>query len=73
MKKVRLIARLDINELFVATTLLTVLGISWITNQAGLSPALGAFLAGLLLAETEFVHQIEADVKPFKGLLMGLF
>ncbi len=69
----RVIARLDINELFVATTLLTVLGISWITNQAGLSPALGAFLAGLLLAETEFVHQIEADVKPFKGLLMGLF
>lgn len=69
----RLIARLDIDELFVATILLVVLGISWITKEAGLSPALGAFLAGLLLAETEFRHQIEADVKPYKSLLMGLF
>lgn len=69
----RFIARLDINELFVATTLLVVLGISFATNAAGLSMALGAFIAGLLLAETEFQHQIEADVKPYKGLLMGLF
>jgi CPA2 family monovalent cation:H+ antiporter-2 len=69
----RLIARLDIGELFVATTLLVVLGVSWATEQAGLSAALGAFLAGLLLAETEFRHQIEADVKPYKSLLMGLF
>lgn len=69
----RFIAQLDINELFVATTLLVVLGISSATNAAGLSMALGAFIAGLLLAETEFQHQIEADVKPYKGLLMGLF
>jgi CPA2 family monovalent cation:H+ antiporter-2 len=69
----RLIAKLDINELFVATTLLVVLGISFATAAAGLSLALGAFIAGLLIAETEFQHQIEADVKPYKGLLMGLF
>lgn len=69
----RFIAKLDINELFVATTLLVVLGISFATNAAGLSLALGAFIAGLLLAETEFQHQIEADVKPYKALLMGLF
>jgi CPA2 family monovalent cation:H+ antiporter-2 len=69
----RAIARLDSSELFVATTLLTVLGISWVTGQVGLSAALGAFLAGLLLAETEFQHQIEMDVKPYKALLMGLF
>ena len=69
----RLIARLDSNELFVATTLLVVLGISFATEKAGLSLALGAFLAGLLIAETEFQHQIEADVKPYKGLLLGLF
>ncbi len=69
----RLIARLDIGELFVATILLVVLGISWATKEAGLSAALGAFLAGMLLAETEFRHQIEVDVKPYKSLLMGLF
>lgn len=68
-----MIARLDIHELFVATTLLVVFGISWATETAGLSAALGAFLAGLLLAETKFRHQIEADVKPYKSLLMGLF
>ena len=68
-----MIARLDIHELFVATTLLVVFGISWLTEMAGLSGALGAFLAGLLLAETKFRHQIEADVKPYKSLLMGLF
>lgn len=69
----RTVARLDINELFVSTTLLVVLAISYATHTAGLSMALGAFIAGLLLAETEFQHQIEADVKPYKGLLMGLF
>ncbi len=69
----RLIARLDIDELFVATTLLVVFGISWATETSGLSGALGAFLAGLLVAETEFQHQVEADVKPYKSLLMGLF
>ena len=69
----RLVARLDIDELFVATTLLVVFGMAWATEAAGLSSALGAFIAGLLIAETEFQHQIEADVKPYKSLLMGLF
>jgi monovalent cation:H+ antiporter-2, CPA2 family len=69
----RYIARLDIHELFAATTLLIVLGISWAADAAGLSWALGAFFAGILVAETEFRHQVEADVRPYKGLLMGLF
>lgn len=69
----RHIARLDISELFVATTLLVVLGISLAAEANGLSMALGAFLAGILVSETEFRHQVEADMKPYKGLLMGLF
>lgn len=69
----RLIAQYDIHELFVAATLLVVLGISWATQMVGLSMALGAFLAGLLLAETEFRQQVELDVRPYKLLLMGLF
>lgn len=69
----RAIARLDIHELFVAAIFLTVLGIGWATEQAGLSIGIGAFIAGLLIAETEFQHQVEADVKPYKALLMGLF
>jgi len=60
-------------ELFVAMTLLTVLGMAWLLSLAGLSMALGAFLAGLLLAETEYRHQVEADIMPFRGLLLGLF
>lgn len=60
-------------ELFVAMTLLSVLGMGWLLSLAGLSMALGAFLAGLLLGETEYRHQIEADIKPFRGLLLGLF
>jgi CPA2 family monovalent cation:H+ antiporter-2 len=56
-----------------ATTLLLVLGGAFITEQAGLSMALGAFIAGLLLAETEFRKQVEVDIMPFKGLLLGLF
>ena len=69
----RAIAQLDIHELFVAVTLLVVLGLAWLTESVGLSMALGAFLAGLLIAETEYQHQVEADVQPFKQLLMGLF
>lgn len=69
----RLIARLDIHELFVATVLLVVLGIAWATQEVGLSMAMGAFLAGLFIAETEFQQQIELDVRPYKALLMGLF
>lgn len=60
-------------ELFVAATLLTILGMAWITSIAGLSMELGALLAGLLLSETKYRHQIEADIKPFRGLLLGLF
>ena len=69
----RIIARDHGSEVFVALTLLVVLGTGWATAQAGLSLTLGAFLAGLLLAESEFRHQVEADIKPFRGLLMGLF
>jgi CPA2 family monovalent cation:H+ antiporter-2 len=60
-------------ELFMAVTLLAVLGTAAFTEWAGLSMALGAFLAGLLLAETEYRHEIEVDIEPFKGLLLGLF
>lgn len=60
-------------DLFMALTLLAVLGTAWLTGLSGLSMALGAFLAGLLLSETEFRHQVESDIEPFKGLLLGLF
>ncbi|HYE01517.1 MAG TPA: cation:proton antiporter, partial [Alphaproteobacteria bacterium] len=60
-------------ELFTATALLIVLGTGWATHEAGLSAALGAFLAGLVLAGTEYRHQVESDIQPFKGLLLGLF
>jgi CPA2 family monovalent cation:H+ antiporter-2 len=60
-------------ELFAAATLLVVLGTAWVTALAGLSMALGAFLAGLMLAGTEYRHQIEADIRPVRGILLGLF
>ncbi|WP_151448004.1 cation:proton antiporter domain-containing protein [Lacisediminimonas profundi] len=60
-------------EVFMALTLLCTLGIAGLTAMAGLSLALGALLAGLLLAETEFRHEVEVTIEPFKGLLMGLF
>jgi CPA2 family monovalent cation:H+ antiporter-2 len=60
-------------DVFMALTLLSSLGIAGLTAAAGLSMALGAFLAGLLLAETEFRHEVEVTIEPFKGLLMGLF
>jgi len=69
----RVIAGARLQELFVAVTLLVVLGAGWLMSQAGISMALGAFLAGLLLSETEYRHQVEADIRPFKGLLLGLF
>ncbi|DBA99171.1 hypothetical protein WJX82_006091 [Trebouxia sp. C0006] len=69
----RRIAALENTEIFAATTLLVVLGTSVMTQIAGLSLALGAFLAGLLVAETEFALQVESDIAPYKGLLMGLF
>jgi CPA2 family monovalent cation:H+ antiporter-2 len=60
-------------ELFTGVVLLLVLGIGWLTEQGGLSMALGAFLAGLLIAETEYRPQVEGDIQPFRGLLLALF
>jgi len=60
-------------EVFVAVAVLLVLGVAWIMEQVGLSMALGAFLAGLMLAESHYRHQIEADILPFRGILLGLF
>jgi CPA2 family monovalent cation:H+ antiporter-2 len=61
------------SDLFFALTLLIILATSFITESAGLSLGLGAFLAGLLLAETEYRHRVESDIKPFRSLLLGLF
>src|SRR5690348_515610 len=69
----RHIARTRLREIFTAFALLLVLGIALVFETAGLSMALGAFLAGVLLAESEYRHEIEAAVEPFKGLLLGLF
>lgn len=69
----RAIAALANQELFVAMSLLVVLATSMTTKAFGLSMELGAFLAGLLLSETEYRHQVEADIEPFHGLLLGLF
>jgi Kef-type K+ transport system membrane component KefB/voltage-gated potassium channel Kch len=60
-------------ELFIATALALVVGITLATEFAGLSPALGTFLAGVVLAESEFRHELESNIEPFKGLLLGLF
>jgi monovalent cation:H+ antiporter-2, CPA2 family len=67
------LATLDSDEIFTAMTLLLVLGASFATEQAGLSTALGAFIAGLMVADTEYRHQVSADVAPFRGLLLGFF
>lgn len=60
-------------EVFIAVAVLLVLGVAWIMESIGLSMALGAFLAGLMLAESQYRHQIEADILPFRGILLGLF
>ena len=62
-----------LRELFTLAALLVVLSSAWITQRLGLSMALGAFLAGMMLAETEYRHQIEAAIRPFRELLLGLF
>jgi glutathione-regulated potassium-efflux system ancillary protein KefC/glutathione-regulated potassium-efflux system protein KefB len=62
-----------VSEVFTAAALLTVIATTLLANVAGLSPSLGAFLAGVLLADSEFRHELEADIEPFKGLLLGLF
>ena len=69
----RLIAAADTREVFTAFALLLVLGISQLMSLVGLSMALGAFLAGVLLASSEYRHALETDIEPFKGLLLGLF
>ncbi|TNF32965.1 MAG: potassium transporter [Gammaproteobacteria bacterium] len=69
----RLVAHSRSAEMFMAATLLVIVSASAITGATGLSMALGAFLAGLLLADTEFRHEIEVNIEPFKGLLLGLF
>ncbi len=60
-------------EVFIAMAVLLVLGVAWIMESVGFSMALGAFLAGVMLAESQYRHQIEADILPFRGILLGLF
>ena len=69
----RIVARTGANEVFTAFALLTVVGATLLMEQLGLSAALGAFLAGVLLADSEYRHELQADLEPFKGLLLGLF
>ena len=69
----RLAASAGEPEVFTAAALLLVLGIGWLSQEVGLSMALGAFVAGLLVADTEFRHQVSADIEPVRGLLLGLF
>jgi CPA2 family monovalent cation:H+ antiporter-2 len=68
-----LVARRQTEELFVLNVLLVTLGLAWLTEIAGLSLALGAFVAGMLISETEFKHRVELDIKPFHDVLLGLF
>src|SRR3546814_3759045 len=67
------VAAADTPELFTAAGLLIVIGTSLAMSAVGLSMSLGAFLAGVLLSESEFRHELHADIEPFKGLLLGLF
>ena len=69
----RFIAAAKLRELFVATALMMVIGIALLMTLVGLSPALGTFLAGVVLANREYRHELESDIDPFKGLLLGLF
>jgi len=69
----RVVAKTGLPEVSTATALLVVIGTAWLMDQVGVSMALGAFLAGLLLADSEYRHELEAQIEPFKGLLLGLF
>ena len=69
----RVVVRQKSEELFMLNVLLVVMGLSWVTAEAGLSLALGAFVAGVLIAETVYRHQVEADIRPFRDVLLGLF
>ena len=68
-----IVVRRKSEELFVLNLLLITLGLAWLTELAGLSLALGAFIAGMLISETEFKHQVETDIRPFHDVLLGLF
>lgn len=67
------IGRTNIRELFTASALFIIIGVSWLMTQVGISAALGAFMAGVLLANSEFRHELESDIAPFKGVLLGVF
>jgi monovalent cation:proton antiporter-2 (CPA2) family protein len=69
----RFIAQTKLREVFTAAALLLVIGIAILMSNVGLSPALGTFLAGVVLATSEYRHELEGDIEPFKGLLLGLF
>lgn len=69
----RWVAKARLQELFTASALLLVVGVSYLMQLIGISPALGAFLSGVVLANSEFRHELEGDIAPFKGLLLGLF
>ena len=68
-----IVARQRSEELFILNVLLVTLGLAWITEFVGLSLALGAFIAGMLISETEYKHQVETDIRPFHDVLLGLF
>ncbi|MFT3712123.1 MAG: monovalent cation:proton antiporter-2 (CPA2) family protein [Archangium sp.] len=69
----RILAETRLREVFTAFALFLVVGIAWLMETVGLSPALGTFLAGVVLADSEYRHELESDIEPFKGLLLGLF
>jgi monovalent cation:proton antiporter-2 (CPA2) family protein len=69
----RIVAKTEMREIFTAMSLLIVIAIAELMTQIGLSPALGSFLAGVVLANSEYRHELESDIEPFKGLLLGIF
>ncbi len=69
----RFVSRVALRELFIASALFIVIGVAALMIVVGLSPALGTFIAGVVLANSEFRHELESDIEPFKGLLLGLF
>ncbi|GAB4035852.1 monovalent cation:proton antiporter-2 (CPA2) family protein [Spirosoma jeollabukense] len=69
----RIIARTGLREVFIASAFLLVGGVAWLMESVGLSPALGAFVSGVVLANSEYKHELESDISPFRGLLLGLF
>jgi Kef-type K+ transport system membrane component KefB len=68
-----IVAKIRVHETFVALALLLVIGIALLMSSLGVSAALGTFLAGVVLADSEYRHELEADIETFKGLLLGVF